>query len=76
MNLTLLQILEDGTVRGLYAEAIDLTSLGTLQVERASTIEFENRVQLWRVFNRQGQCLYSSPSRAECLRWEQEYLST
>ena len=76
MNSTSLQILEDGTVRGLYTEAIDLTSLGTLHVERASTIEFENRVQLWRVFNRQGRCVYSSPSRTECLRWEQEYLST
>jgi hypothetical protein len=31
----------DGTARCLYDEAIDLRTLGTLSIERASTVEFD-----------------------------------
>ena len=63
----------DGTVQGLYTEAIDLTTLGRLRIRRASAIEFDNPAQRWRVFNAYGLCLHSSPSRQECLRWEAEH---
>ena len=71
--MTTLCFLPDGTVQGLYTEAIDLTTLGRLRVRRASTIEFDNPAQVWRVFNAYGLCLHTSPSRQECLRWEQEH---
>lgn len=74
MNTTL-HILPDGTVHGFYTEAINLTALGTLRVERASTIEFDNPAQVWRVFDRRGRCLHSSPSREDCLGWESEHLN-
>jgi hypothetical protein len=70
-----LQIHEDGTVRGLYTEVIDLASLGRLRIQRASTIEFDNPSQLWRVFDRRGRCVFSDPSRDACLGWEQDYLA-
>ena len=74
MNAVTLQVLTDGTVQGLYTEAIDLTAVGRLGIERASTIEFDNPAQLWRVFGRHGRCLFSDASREECLRWEAEHL--
>jgi len=55
---------------GLYTEAIDLTSLGRLKVERATTITFDNRLQVWRVKDRTGFPLFTSPSREACLDWE------
>ena len=57
----------DGTVQGLYTEAIDLTLVGHLRIARASTIEFDNPAQLWRVFDRRGRCIHSAVSRTECL---------
>ena len=60
----------DGTGHGLYTEAIDLSRLGPLQIERATTIEFDNHSQVWRVKDRSGQALFASASRERCLRWE------
>ncbi len=75
MNTATLLVLNDGSVRGLYTEAIDLTSLGLLRIKRASTVEFDHPVQCWRVFHRNGRCLYSSISREQCLRWEEEFFT-
>ena len=75
MKIITLHILPDGRVNGLYTEAIDLGSLGTLRIERASTIEFDNAAQLWRVFNRQGRCINASPSRSDCLNWEEDFFN-
>jgi hypothetical protein len=66
-------VTSDGTVQGLYTEAIDLTTLGRLRIRRASAIEFDNPAQIWRVFNAYGLCVHTSPSRQECLRWEQRH---
>ena len=66
----------DGTVEGLYSEVIDLAALGRLRITRASSIEFDNPAQVWRVFDPQGHGVYSSPSRQECLRWEEAHLLT
>ena len=63
----------DGTARGLYTEAIELWRLGRLRVTRATTIRFDNRLQAWRVRDRTGFPLYTSPSRQTCLDWEQKY---
>ncbi len=75
MNALTLDVLPDGTVQGLYTEAIDLTIVGQLRIARASTIEFDNPVQLWRVFDRRGRCIHSAVSRTECLGWEQEFFA-
>ena len=69
-----LLITPDGTVRGLYTEALDLSTLGQLEVHRALAIEFDNRLQAWRVYDAMGDCLYCSPSREACLAWEQKHL--
>jgi len=73
--MNVLHIQPDGTVRTIYTEVIDLTSLGKLQVRRATRIEFDNRLQVWRVFDREGDMVYCSPSRAVCLEWEQQHLN-
>ena len=66
----------DGMVKGLFTEAIDLAAIGRLRIERASTVEFDNPAQVWRVFDRRGRGRFASPSRQECLRWEEEHLIT
>jgi len=75
MKAFTLDVLLDGTVQGLYTEAIDLTLVGQLQIARASTIEFDNPAQVWRVFDRCGRCIHSAASRTECLEWEQEFFA-
>ena len=66
---------QQGLAHGLYTEVIDLTQLGRLQVRRATTITFDNRRQVWRVKDRTGFALFTSPSREKCLEWEQAYFS-
>lgn len=77
MNTTHIKLLAlpDGSCQCFYTEAIDLAAIGRLHIKRASTIEFDNPAQLWRLFDRKGRCLFASTSRAECLRWEQQNLT-
>jgi hypothetical protein len=70
-----LVFLPNGVCQGLYTEAIDLSQLGRLRVERASSIEFDNDKQAWWVrLPRLGR-VYCSPSRENCLRWEEQYFA-
>lgn len=64
----------DGLGRALYTEAMDLNRIGRLSIERASTIEFDNATQYWRVHDPSGFPLFNSPSRQACLDWERQYL--
>jgi hypothetical protein len=73
--MSTLFIMPNGTVRGLYTEEIDLSTLGELEVQRACRLEFDNKAQAWRVFDREGDCLYCSPSRETCLAWEQKHVN-
>ena len=57
----------DGLGHGLYTEAIDLGLIGALSVARATTIEFDNAAQYWRVRDPDGFALLNSPSRQDCL---------
>ena len=59
----------------LYTEAIDLSALGTLEIVRASSIEFNNRAQQWEVKGVEGVLLFSDPSRQACLDWELQYFN-
>lgn len=38
----------DGTIFGLYTDAIDLRALGHVHVERASAVEWDKAAQAWR----------------------------
>jgi hypothetical protein len=64
----------DGIGHGLYTEAIRLDRIGRLCVERATTIEFDNAAQYWRVRDRDGLAMFRSRSRKACLTWERQYL--
>jgi hypothetical protein len=64
----------DGTGHALYTEAIDLGTIGELTIQRATTIEFDNESQYWRVRDPAGFPLFNSPSRQACLDWERQYL--
>jgi hypothetical protein len=72
---TTLRFDQRGGIQCLYTEAVDLRSLGRLQVVRATTIDFVPEEQLWRVrFATSGKLLFSTPSREACLAWEQANL--
>ena len=64
----------EGTARGLYTEVIDLHKLGRLSIRRISRIEFDDRAQVWRVFDLSGDCLFAHASRQACIEWEREHL--
>ena len=60
----------------LYTELLDLTSIGELEIVRASQIEFNNESKEWEVVGEsENNVLFSHPSRAACLSWEQQYFN-
>ena len=59
-----------GLARCLYTDAIPLQSLGTLEIHRATTIEFNSAGQQWEVRDPDGAILFVDPSRSCCLAWE------
>ena len=63
----------DGVGECLYTEVINLSDIGALHVERATTIEFDDAAQFWIVRDNAGQPLFNHPSRQTCLDWEQEH---
>jgi hypothetical protein len=66
-----LDFTSDGHAHCLYDEAIDLHTLGRLQMRRASHIEFNELTQQWEVVLVGGdEAVYSDVSRQNCLEWE------
>ena len=65
----------DGVVRCLHTDAIPLQSIGTLTVQRATTIEFNASTQQWDVKDCDGVILHSNPSRSCCLAWEVQHFN-
>jgi hypothetical protein len=74
MNTTTITFNPNGTASCLYTELIDLHSLGSLEVTRASQIEFNNDTQQWEVKDLTGQVLFSHAQRKECIEWEHQNL--
>lgn len=66
----------DGRGSGLYTEAIDLQTIGTLQVDRASRVEFNGSTQQWEVTDLNGIRLFKHSSRQRCLDWERVFFQT
>jgi hypothetical protein len=60
----------DGNGHCLHTDAIPLQSLGTLEISRATNIEFNPATQQWEVKDAEGVILFSHPSRSCCLAWE------
>lgn len=75
MITTVLKFDPIGNGHCLFTEAIDLSSLGSLEIVRASTIEFNNTAQQWEVKSPEGELLFSQPSRQACLDWEHQYFN-
>jgi hypothetical protein len=75
MNDHIIILSTSGTVRCLWTEAVPLHELGRLEIQRACSVEFDNRLQAWRVLDRRGHTLYCSPSRESCLAWERKHLN-
>ena len=73
MKSFILTVDETGRAYCLYSEVIDLSQLGSLEIERASTIEFNGQRQKWEVRNRKRVTLFTDWSRQNCLGWEQSH---
>ena len=66
---------KQGNGHCLYTEQIDLRSLGSLQIARASTIEFNHQTAKWEVKDSNNQLLFHHFSRNACQEWEQQYFN-
>ena len=75
MSACVLTVARDGTGSCLYSELIDLHSLGSLEITRATNIEFNNMRQFWEVKDTRGIVLFQNRSRTVCLAWEQQNLN-
>lgn len=69
-----LVIKRDGTIECLYTDKIDLHALGTLTVERASKIEYNNDWQEWETTILSTGERYTHKSREKALEHERELL--
>jgi hypothetical protein len=75
MNSSVITFDTKGLGHCLYTEAVNLASLGTLQITRASHIEFNQTNQNWEVRTPYNQLLFSNASRAICLAWEHQHFN-
>ena len=64
-----------GTGHCLYTAAVDLSTIGPLQIARASTIEFNQQAQHWEVRDPEGKLLHHNQSCAVCMAWEHQYFN-
>ena len=85
LNVTL----EDGTtavltVDGMFIEGMQFDGMdeieGVREIRRASDVEFNVGLQLWRAvirpeFRTREPFIYSAKKRSACIAWEREYLN-
>ncbi len=77
MNSVELLVQPDGNIRCLYTDLIDLSALGTLHVNRASHVEFNDSDQTWSVrLADTGEVIGKGfKTRTEALEFEVNYLN-
>ena len=75
MSACVLTFDQTGTGTCFYSELIDLQTIGSLEVTRATTITFNNQTQFWEVKDTRGVVLYFNRSRTACLGWENQELN-
>ncbi len=63
----------DGKVEGLYTDIVPLTTLGVLNVNRATHVEFWHKRQEWVVTLPDGNEVFANQSRQVALDWERKY---
>lgn len=75
MSSSILRFDPTGKVACLYTEAIDLRSLGSLEIKRLTDVRFDDESQQWEVvLLSSGEIVHRDPSREACLVWERENL--
>jgi hypothetical protein len=75
MSSSILRFDPTGKVACLYTEAIDLRSLGPLEIRRLTDVRFDDETQQWEVVMAgTGEIVHRDPSREVCLAWERETL--
>lgn len=72
-----LQITREGGVQMLQDDKVDLRELGSVEMIRASHVEFDNAKQGWFVQSAKTMTVLAEgfASRAEALTWEKIYYS-
>ena len=75
MNTVVLTVDSSGQGSCLYSELIDLQSIGSLEVSRATQIEFNPATQQWEVKDTKNKILFVHPSRSLCLAWEHQHFN-
>jgi hypothetical protein len=75
MNTLVLTVKNNGDAGCLYSELIDLSSIGSLKISRASNIRFNEAEQKWEVVAVDSKVLFSHSSRAVCLAWEVQHFN-
>jgi len=74
MNATI-TFTSNGNGHCLYTEAIELKSIGPLEIRRATSIEFNDKTQLWDVRDaKDNGLLFQNASREVCHIWEHNNL--
>lgn len=72
-----LRITPQGGVQMLHDDALDLTELGSIEMIRASHVEFNNENQYWFVQSARSLKILATgfKTRAEALAWEKSFYS-
>ena len=80
-----IHIMPTGRIEGVQQDALDLSEIGHVTNERASTVEWDEKQQLWiatikpkfRFYRKDCGTLhqFASRSRQKCIDWEVSYLN-
>lgn len=71
MKTIVIDIGPGGQARCLYTDALPLSEIGSMEVRRASSIEYNNRTRMWEVvLASEDRVAFTHPSRAACVEWE------
>ena len=75
MNTCVITFTRTGEAHCLHTDALDLGSLGHLEITRAARIEFNPDQQAWEVHSNSHELLFTNRSRSVCLAWEHQYFN-